>query len=344
MDFKENFTLSHKTWIDITKRVTLAQELPLTFPLSINIEPTGLCNFSCNYCKHSDSEYKKANNSILSSELFFNFITVVQSSGFMLKNITFAGFGEPLLHPEISFMIKEAKKVARNVTLITNGSLLTQNLIDEIIDAGLSNIRISLQGVNKDDYYRVSAYKMDFDKFIANLEYLNTNKRTCKVCLKAPVYNNDKSSYHDYYCLYNELCDDLIFEGLLPIVDSDIIEQNSESNIFTNVKEVEARICPLPFYMLSIKSTGNVFPCCYSSETNDNARVQSLLLGDISSSTIVDIWGSVKLNNVRTAILKEEYSKYPSCLSCPMRTCYNSNHYDNIDCVASRLLEYYLDS
>ena len=54
-----------------------------------------------------------------------------------------------MLHPDIASMVKYAKKanVADCVNIISNGSLLTKEMSNALIDAGVDNIRISLQGL-----------------------------------------------------------------------------------------------------------------------------------------------------------------------------------------------------
>jgi MoaA/NifB/PqqE/SkfB family radical SAM enzyme len=66
--------------------------------------------------------------------------------------VFFGGFGEPLAHPEIVRMIASAKSAGARVELITNGTLLTPDLSQQIIAARLDRLWVSLDGARPESY------------------------------------------------------------------------------------------------------------------------------------------------------------------------------------------------
>jgi uncharacterized Fe-S cluster-containing radical SAM superfamily enzyme len=58
--------------------------------------------------------------------------------------------GEPLLYPEITELIKDLKAIQwiKTITVITTGAMLTQKKIDELADAGLDELNISLHAID----------------------------------------------------------------------------------------------------------------------------------------------------------------------------------------------------
>jgi len=65
------------------------------------------------------------------------------------------------LHKDIAKMVEYAVKmnVAEAVDIVTNGLLLEPDLSDKLIAAGLSKLRVSIQGVTSGKYEEISGKK-----------------------------------------------------------------------------------------------------------------------------------------------------------------------------------------
>lgn len=66
--------------------------------------------------------------------------------------VFFGGWGEPLLHPKISQMVARVKAVGASVELITNGTLLTPDLLDELVSIGIDVLWVSIDGAKPESY------------------------------------------------------------------------------------------------------------------------------------------------------------------------------------------------
>jgi len=98
------------------------------------------CNLSCSYCYNSQLTNKTYPQ--LGTEHWKLVIERLHEVGVI--NIVFTG-GEPLLYPGLLDVIEFAKSLKLKVTLLTNGTLLRNNLdIFEMVDASI----ISLDGVS----------------------------------------------------------------------------------------------------------------------------------------------------------------------------------------------------
>jgi MoaA/NifB/PqqE/SkfB family radical SAM enzyme len=60
--------------------------------------------------------------------------------------------GEPLAHPNIADMVSQIKSIGSSVELVTNGTLLSKRLSEDLIDAGLDGLWISLDGATPESY------------------------------------------------------------------------------------------------------------------------------------------------------------------------------------------------
>jgi len=110
------------------------------------IEPTNNCNLSCRTCiRHT----WKGPTGFMDMITFNKLIEGAKALS-SLKKISFWGFGEPLLHPNIVEMVAQAKQLGVETQLITNGLLLDVKIAKGLVAAGLDSIVVSLDGANEE--------------------------------------------------------------------------------------------------------------------------------------------------------------------------------------------------
>ena len=121
------------------------------FPSVIRIETTNACNGRCIICPHNDMQRPVH---IMSNELFEKIVE--ECSGHKISEVHLHNFGEPLLDAGLEDRIKLVKKRCRAYTKIfTNGSLLTPDRTQKLLDSGIDEIKISVDGATPDEYEKV---------------------------------------------------------------------------------------------------------------------------------------------------------------------------------------------
>src|ERR1700761_1458135 len=122
-------------------------------PIMAHIIPIRRCNLSCAYCNEYDNYSKPVPLETIRHrlELLGNLRTGV---------ITLSG-GEPLLHPDLDDIIRAIRKNALLSGLITNGYLLTTRRVQELNEAGLDYLQISIDNVMPDDVSKKSLKVLD---------------------------------------------------------------------------------------------------------------------------------------------------------------------------------------
>jgi MoaA/NifB/PqqE/SkfB family radical SAM enzyme len=121
---------------------------PITKLARVYIEPTNHCNLNCVTCiRHSWDEPLGE----MSSPVFSRIIEGLRALSTPVS-IFLGGLGEPLSHPHIVEMVRELKSLGSSVELITNGTLLHRNLSEQLIDAGLDMLWVSLDGATPESY------------------------------------------------------------------------------------------------------------------------------------------------------------------------------------------------
>ena len=121
---------------------------PVSQLARIYVEPTNMCNLACATCiRHSWSEP----GTHMEFRLFEKVLSAVDRLP-APPTIFFGGFGEPLFHPEILRMVREAKKINCRVELITNGVLLKGEILHGLLEAGLDFLWVSIDGSTPETY------------------------------------------------------------------------------------------------------------------------------------------------------------------------------------------------
>ena len=113
------------------------------YPIAMDLHLTGACNLRCPRC--SGGERKGS----LSSELVYDLLRQLREGD--VRGIIYTGGGEPTMHQDFSKIIRYTKELGFSIGLITNGSLLTDEIM-ETISACNAWVRVSLDSYNEESY------------------------------------------------------------------------------------------------------------------------------------------------------------------------------------------------
>lgn len=120
----------------------------------LRISVTDLCNLRCKYCMPEEGIKKKAHEDILSLEEIENIARAAVDIG--IRKIRLTG-GEPLVRKGILKLVKNLAQIKglEDLCITTNGTLLGK-YAQELREAGLQRINISLDSLNKDKYKSIT--------------------------------------------------------------------------------------------------------------------------------------------------------------------------------------------
>ena len=179
--------------------------------LRVTVLTTLQCNFACDYCiqgDHGDYNRTAAKMSMESAERVAAWVEqrldALRPSSFVL---TFFG-GEPLLNQPVMYYLAERlwqasveRSVAMQVNVITNGLLLTPEVVDRLEPFGLNGVKITLDG-DRDTHNRMRPLRGGqgtFDRIIGNI------RRIAGRCAISLGGNFDESSVDAYPALLDFL-------------------------------------------------------------------------------------------------------------------------------------------
>jgi len=257
-----------------SNRIELHKVIPLDSPLLVQIFPCYACNFKCVYCLHALPREEHgfiSEKTIMDFDLYKRAIDDMSAAGYKLKMLRFAAIGEPLLHPHISDMVAYAvkKQLAERVDIVTNAALLTKNMSDELIKAGLSTLRVSLEGLSSEEYKKNCSVNVDFDAIKENIAYYFKNCGESRVYVKIIDYmlNGNAEREKLFYDLFSPISHITSIEHLTPTVAridfGKITDGTIELSLTQDGNKInKINICPQPFYMMQINPDGNITACC----------------------------------------------------------------------------------
>jgi len=126
-------------------------------PLNVHLETTNVCNFRCVYCPQSkpDEHFRGIGRGRMSFETFQAIMDRLQSK-WRIQRLMLTRDGEPLIHPELERFVACATDRDIEVTISSNGSLITEDRATALIAVGLSRMKGDLCA-DPEEYDRLRA-------------------------------------------------------------------------------------------------------------------------------------------------------------------------------------------
>lgn len=324
------------------ERQCLKDIIPIDTPFTLFVSPSQLCNFKCHFCAQSLSAEKKKEEGFVAINQDFEVFKKIaeQSREFpnKYKRILLTGLGEPLMNPKIAEMVKMLNdyEVAEKLEIFTNAALLNEKLSDGLIDAGLTRLRISVQGTDGEKYKKHCGVNIDFDKFVDGIRYFYEKSRgKCSIYIKIieeELYGEDDRQ--KFFDIFGDICDDIYIENLVraqPMM-GDYDDKVAMTRTFYGEKAEKRKVCPYIFYTLQTDSEGNCYPCPPLS------LPLSFSVGNLNEQPLKEIWNGERMTRLRRSHLKGNGTKCSICEQC---TCYLAftPDQDNLDQDADEILK-----
>ncbi len=134
-------------------------------PLCVYLEVTNRCNLLCETCPRTFEALEPPAD--MTMELFTSIVDQLPG----LKRAVLHGVGEPMLVRELPDMIRYLKARGVHVLFNTNGTLLREKRFRELIDAGLDELRVSLDAADAATYAEVRG-KPFFDRIVRDVRLM----------------------------------------------------------------------------------------------------------------------------------------------------------------------------
>jgi len=299
LNFDENYKYSFS-------KEMIIQIRDLNKLLTLELELSHECNYSCKYCYSSAG--KKLDNELSFTEVCE---IVDQAQNLGVQTIVIIGGGEPLLYPHLKDLITYIFSKQISIILFTNGSCLDKEMADFLWTHDVFPV-LKVNGIRPKTINWLcgnpQAYKY-FIKAISNLQSAGYTKEKNKIGISTIIC---RQNYDEILPLWKWVrSNNLIpyFERVSP--QGRATKYNMEitteelKEVFDRLSETDHRdyniqwesnhppiagsSCNRHFYSLYVKSNGDVIPCSGIDYTVGNVRNSSLQNIIIESEVLQDL-------------------------------------------------------
>ena len=211
------------------------------------INTTERCNLSCIMCHfHGPGVIRR--NRTLDPELVVKFLREIPPH----QEVWLAGTGEFFMDLNAVSHLHRARAMGHRPCVLTNGQLLTSDLIDRVLEAGVRQIAVSVDAMSAGDYARIRRGG-DFQRILDACAELRARKRKCpglRVEVNVILFNETLARQEDFVRFWRDKADALDFRA-----------EYFDTFKFRNTlgrpqKRVE---CQVAAYLLP---SGQIAPCC----------------------------------------------------------------------------------
>jgi len=137
------------------------------WPDIVQIESTNLCNAKCVFCPRDEMHRRQG---VMDMDLFRKVVDECVTLG--ITHVRVHNYGEPFLDKQLVEKVRYAKERGiAEVGMISNGSLISEDIAQGMIDAGLDAINISVDASGK-EVFESTRLNLSYDEVIGNIETL----------------------------------------------------------------------------------------------------------------------------------------------------------------------------
>lgn len=308
---------------DVRQHKPLATMLPLNTPLSLHIDPTNYCNLRCQFCPtgHPDLLRREERPSGMMALMFFEkLVKDLQAFPHPLQRLHIYKDGEPLLNPSFAEIVSTATaaNIAQSVETTTNGLLLDANFGQQLAQAGLDRIRVSINATNSIDYKLITGRAVDYHELVSRVREFAIGRNQVgtrpTIHVKLIDVNTTEAQKKTFLQDFAAIADEVHVDTLMGWSHGDAYDftlgtapaVGMSGNVSLNRDRI---ICPLPFYSMAVNSDGTVSACCVD-------WAHSAVVGDAKIDSLLSIWNGPAMLSFRQMHLRRQREENKACAKC----------------------------
>lgn len=292
---------------------------------NVHIEVISKCNEKCVHC-YIPHENKTTE---MHPNIFFSILE--QCKNMNVLHITISG-GEPFLHKDFCNFLKKCRQYNFSVNILSNLTLLSNDIIKEIKANPLLSVQTSLYAMDQNVHDKITQKKGSFKQTKKSIIKLIENDIPLQISCPILRFNKDFYSEvtkwadqyninvnNDYVIIgeYNHDIKNLKSRLSIDEVKKIINQKVTRGEIILDKIYLESEqkkeitpddsVCSVCHSSICIAENGNIYPC---------AGWQGHVLGNIKNTSLREIWETSKATNRLRALRRRDF---PKCLKCDYR-------------------------
>jgi hypothetical protein len=265
-------------------------------PEIVQIESTNICNARCVFCPRDEMKRRQG---VMDADLYRKVVDDCAALG--IRHVRLHNYGEPFVDRNLTGKVAYAKQRGiAEVGVISNGSLIDEQVAQGVIEAGLDAINISVDASGREVFERTRV-GLKYDTVIANIERIvrikREQRRTHPKLILSFVRQDNSQEEQAFIEHWGAVADKIHVTDLHNWAGT----LNHESDV--------RYPCYRQWLTFTVLWDGRVSLCC----ADFDGRV---VLGDMRTSSIREVWESETYRTVRREHLE---SGGPAiCRSCDL--------------------------
>jgi len=291
-----------------------------SFPSYIQLQTINACQAACTMCPY-DTYSKVFQRGRMDDDLFEKVVGEIaqhpETHSFipMLQN-------EPLLDKKLFNRLRRFRELAGNkieLEMVTNGALLTDEVVSNIRDVRLDILDISLDALTKETYETIRI-GLDFDQVMAGVErVIAADLPHTKILVRLVRQRNNVHEIKAFAKRWRSRGVGVFIysahdrAGSVDKFDERIRIPVASQPMLHKLERRASRAffghCPIPFSVASILHNGDVLMCVH-----DWARKE--IVGNLRDNTLAEVWNGERMQEIRSLVSKRDYDKIGACRDC----------------------------
>ncbi|MFC1852299.1 radical SAM/SPASM domain-containing protein [candidate division CSSED10-310 bacterium] len=234
----------------------------------LELELTNTCNARCIMCPAGDMKRKKG---FMKRETFE--LIIKKGIDYGIQRVRFCGLGEPLLHEDFCHFFSYVREHSHYITeLITNGSLLSKEIVQRLIDHKIDFLSISFPSLVRENYERIMK-GLVFNQVLERvLEAIHELKKVTdthiKITSAVTDINCDEKTHLEHFWTQEGVdCIELYTPHNRGGHLTDMGSLNLPPPLgYSANTEIKKSLCPWPLRNFFMAWDGSVFLCCCDME------------------------------------------------------------------------------
>ena len=266
-----------------------------SFPHTVRVETTNHCQAACTFCPRDRIGRPKG---FMPQDLFESIIR--QCAEGECRVVHLHGFGEPLLDKRLSERIRFCKQLGiGRVKIFTNGGLLDEALSRELVESGLDEVKISIDGADAMEFNELRV-GLNHQSVLSNVKRLreirDANRAGTPTIIAATCQTSNRQQTE---AMLERVVDRIEFTGL----------HNWAGALGMHQRRRVRKPCDRLWRTLTVLANGDVALCCLDYSGKE-------ILGSAVHERLADIWNNERYRQLRQLHRDSRQAEIPLCKNC----------------------------
>ncbi len=162
----------------------------------IEVKPITSCNISCIFCSVDEGPHsRRKTDFVVEKDYLVNELRKIVE--FKASNDIDAHInaqGEPTLYADMTELVRGIMSIkgVKRSSIDTNGTLLSKQLVDELAEAGLTRINLSLNALDPEKAQKLAGHPYNLNKVLDIARYIPTKMDLIIAPVWVPGFNDDE--------------------------------------------------------------------------------------------------------------------------------------------------------